>query len=212
MDTNPTYTSTPLPDWPDYVHAAWIGRLLGWFLFAIALWLLCPAHKGIWWHVRNGNWLEWQDMRFKLPLVWSVPPTTVYRPGGIILERESWFPFVSPGFNSLYLNPPVPKQRRDRLFANERQSMAIMPWGPVSEFSRCIGSRHFRCVTQPAPLHVFGVRNISNLHANCEEEGTGWNIAYWGAPTFLDEALAFLGEGEALPPGQAKNSSTPDKP
>ena len=159
METIPTDASSPMPDRSGFVQAVRIRRLLRWFIIAITLCLLCPAHTSVWWHIRHGAYLEWQGTRFKLLLAWSVPSLTVYSPGGAILERKSWFPFVTPATNSLYLNPPVPKERRDRLFAIERDSMTRMPWGPVSEFSRSVGARRFRCVTKPAPLHVFGFQH-----------------------------------------------------
>ncbi len=169
-------------------------------LVAIGLWKIFPAHSSIWWHLSHGNHISWQNTRLQLPYAWRATGPPAYPPGGIILERRPWLPFTStPHVNTLFLDPPSPARWRSRVYSNWRDSASRMPWGPVSEFSRTISTRTFHCLSQPAPMHGLLYRRLDNVHANCQEQSSGWEIVYWGAPQFLDESLQFLGKGEALP-------------
>jgi hypothetical protein len=180
---------------------------LRWIFVAVLLWQIFPAHTSTWWHLCHGNRFDWQNTRFQLPISWSVSWLGVYTPGGTILERKPWLPFTPlPYSNTLNLDPAW---RGKSGFASARY-LFKMPWGPVSESSRRISFRTFHCLSQPAPMHVFPYGQIANVHAYCEEQVSGWQLYYWGSPKFLDEALEFLGAGEALSPGQVHRNSVTD--
>jgi hypothetical protein len=184
---------------------------LRWIFVAVCLWMVFPAHTSVWWHLRHGNRLVWQNTRFQLPISWSVSWLPVYTPGGTILERKPWLPFTpSPYFNTLYLDPAATAGKRDSAFARAR-NLFHLPWGPVSESSRRISARTFHCLSQPAPMRLFSYGQIANVHAYCEEQASGWQLSYWGNPKVLDEALQFLGAGEVLMPGQIQENPAQGK-
>jgi hypothetical protein len=179
-------------------------------VLVVSLWMIVPMHTSVWWHIRRGSQVLWQNTAFRLPYAWSVSELPVYAPGGIILERRPWFPFTpTPYVNTVYLDPPLPAGRRERVFANWRSSLSNMHWGPVSEFSKTISTRTFHCVSLPAPLRTFPYSRIENVHSYCQEQTTGWQIAYLGAPQFLDESLEFLGKGGTLPSSQIASPQIP---
>jgi len=202
-DTHPDTPQFPRPQ-PSRRRIPIRARLIP---AAIALCVILPANASLWWHIRHGNQIVWQDTRFHIPYAWSAAEMHVYTPGSAILYRHPWLPFAPTSYaNSLYLDPPASLNWRDRVFANWRHSMEIMPWGTISEFSRTISTRVFHCISQPVPMHAFLYGHVDDVHAYCQEQASGWQLSYWGSPKYLDESLVFLGKGETIPPTRAQQN------
>jgi hypothetical protein len=181
----------------------------------LCLCMLClnPAFTSLWWHLFHGNRMVWQNTSFQLPISWSIPEPlpwsggVVYYSGTTSLVRRLSLPFPpSNNANSLFLAPAAPAWMRATTMERARQVFAMPSWGPVTESSKTISLRTFRCLSQPAPMQVFSYSRIPNVHAWCEEQSLGWQLYYSGDPKYLDEALGFLGRGQPLP------ASAPGKP
>jgi hypothetical protein len=167
----------------------WLASLLFAFLLAF---VLCPALKGVWWHVRHDSHIVWRETSFKLPLAWSASQPNVAQHDQVMLTRWSWFAFTSPALNTLFLAPPNPKMYLSP--EDLMQAMAINGQ-PVSASSRMIAGRSFQCLSQPVPQHGFSLGG-ARIHAHCELDRPSWELEYYGSPAFLDEGLGIVARGE----------------
>lgn len=170
-------------------YYAWLALSLFACLLAF---VLCPALRSVWWHLRHDNHIVWRQTRFELPLAWSASQPTVAQHDQVVLTRRSWFAFASPALNTLFLSPPNPKMYLSP--EDQMQAMAV-DGQPVSTSSRAIAGRNFSCLSQPATPRGFSLGG-PRIHAHCELGKPSWEFEYYGSPAFLDEGLRIIARGQ----------------